>query len=78
MRKGRDMHLTCPGPRCRVSRSVLCGRGILWLVFGLGPLTASQEAIEDEGIEWAEAHEREACRAIDELNEELGRPPKEN
>jgi hypothetical protein len=48
------------------------------LVFGHGPLTASQEAIEDEGIEWAEAHEREACRAIDELNEELGRPPKEN
>lgn len=48
------------------------------LVFGHGPLTASQEAIEDDGYEWNEEHEREACEAIDELNEEMGRPPEED
>ena len=45
-------------------------RALIWsavrnaLVFGHGPLTASQEAIEDDGYEWTEEHEREACEAI--------------
>lgn len=48
------------------------------LVFGHGPLTASQEAVEDDGYEWSEEHEREACAAIDQLDEEMGRPPEED
>lgn len=59
-------------------------RALIWsavrnaLVFGHGPLTASQEAIEDDGYEWTEEHEREACEAIDELEIEMGRPPEED
>ena len=59
-------------------------RALIWsavrnaLVFGHGPLTASQEAIEDDGYEWTEEHEREACEAIDELEIEMGKPPKED
>ena len=48
------------------------------LVFGNGPLTASQEAVEDDGYEWTEEHEAEACEAIDQLDEEMGRPPRDN